>query len=370
VVDAARVAAGASGRNGGFASAGTGLGLAGAAALIGPSAALALHHATDAALDEMLAVAAERGDRDAIERTGSLWIAAADEADELRSALAGLRAAGVDCRAAAELVPAPMRARYAHAVLFPRDCRIDPVGFVRTLAGAAAAAGARIHERSPVAAIEPGAGGWRVRTPVGDVNARAVVVACDGRVPRLVPELAGIVYPVRGQMLATEPLADPVIALPTHSDHGFVYARPTADGRLAIGGCRSADLDAEYTDDQRPTAPVQAALERFIRERMGLDGVRIEHRWAGTMGFSADLLPVAGELPGRPGLHVACGYSGVGNVQGFVCGGLLADGLLGRPAPLAAALSPARFVVDGRLRTPADLREQVESRRLRPILPA
>jgi glycine/D-amino acid oxidase-like deaminating enzyme len=241
---------------------------------------------------------------------------------------------------------------------------------VRALAGAAADAGARIHERSPVQSIEPAPGGWRIRASRGDVTARAVVVACDGRTPRLVPELAGIVYPVRGQMLATEPLPDTVIALPTHSDHGFVYARPTADGRLAIGGCRSADLEAEYTEDQRPTAPVQAALERFMCERMGLAGARVDHRWAGTMGFSADLLPVAGELPGHLGLHVACGYSGVGNVQGFVCGGLLADGLLGRPAPLAAALSPDRFAVEGRLRPPSELREQVESRRLRPLLPA
>ena len=193
VLDAAEVAAGASGRNGGFASAGTGLGLADAAALIGMPAALALHRATDAALDEMLTLAAGRGDHDAIERTGSLWIAAADEADDLRAALAGLRNAGVDCRAAADLVPAPMRARYAYAALFPRDCRIDPARFVRALARTATAAGARIHEGSPVSAIEPGPGGWRVRTPAGDVRARAVVVACDGRVPRLVPELAGIV---------------------------------------------------------------------------------------------------------------------------------------------------------------------------------
>src|SRR6185312_3919665 len=313
LLDAAEVAAGASGRNGGFASAGTGLGLDDAAALIGEPSALALLRATDAALDEMLALAAERGDAGAIERTGSLWIAAADEADDLHAAVARLRDVGADCREAAELVPPPMRERYPHAALFPRDCRMDPARFVRALAGAAAAAGARIHERSPVAAIEPAPDGWRVRTPAGEVDARSVVVACDGRTPRLVPALAGIVYPVRGQMLATAPLPDTVITLPTHSDRGFVYARPTADGRLAIGGCRSADLAAEYTDDQRPTPTVQAALERFIGERMGLAGVRIDRRWAGTMGFSADLLPVAGEVPGTPGLHVSCGYSGVGN---------------------------------------------------------
>jgi glycine/D-amino acid oxidase-like deaminating enzyme len=88
------------------------------------------------------------------------------------------------------------------------------------------------------------------------------------------------------------------------------------------------------------------------------------------MGFSADLLPVVGAVPGRPGLHVAGGYSGVGNVQGFVCGGMLADLILGRRHPLGAALSLERFTVDGRLRPPVELREQRESRRLRELLPA
>jgi len=50
VVEADRVASGASGRNGGFASAGTGLGLRDAAAQIGMPQALALHRATEAAL--------------------------------------------------------------------------------------------------------------------------------------------------------------------------------------------------------------------------------------------------------------------------------------------------------------------------------
>ena len=107
-----------------------------------------------------------------------------------------------------------------------------------------------------------------------------------------------------------------------------------------------------------------------MAERIGLAGVRVSHRWAGVMGFSADLLPVVGEVPGRPGLHVAGGYSGVGNVQGFVCGRMLADALLGRPHPLHAALTVGRFAAGGRLRPPGELREQVESRRLRRLLPA
>ena len=264
-----------------------------------------------------------------------------------------------------------MRGRYPRAAVFPGDCELQPARWVRALAGAAAAeAGAQLRERSPVTAIELRGERWSIATRAGIATGRAVVVACDGLLPRLVPELHGIVYPVRGQMLATEPIPDPVVTLPTHSDHGFVYARPTLDGRLAIGGCRSADLEAEYTAGAGPTPKVQEALDRFIAERMGLTDVRVTHRWAGTMGFSADLLPVVGEVPGRPGLHVAGGYSGVGNVQGFVCGGMLADLISGRPHPLAAALSLDRFAVGGRLRPPAELREQRESRRLRDVLPA
>jgi gamma-glutamylputrescine oxidase len=370
VVEADRVASGASGRNGGFASAGTGLGLRDAAAQIGMPAAIALHRATEAALDEMLALAAARGEADSVRRTGSLWLATGGEADHMAAAVAALAAAGVDCRAAPELIPAPMRARYPQATVFPGDCELQPARWVRALAGAATAAGARLCERSPVTAVERRGDAWSVATPAGAATGRGVIVACDGLLPRLVPELHGIVYPVRGQMLATEPLADPVVSLPTHSDHGFVYARPTLDGRLAIGGCRSADLEAEYTDDAGPTPPVQEALDRFVSQRMGLTGARITHRWAGTMGFSADLLPVVGEVPERPGLHVAGGYSGVGNLQGFVCGGMLADLILGRRDALAAALSLDRFSVDGRLRPPLELREQRESRRLRPVLPA
>lgn len=370
VLEAAQAAAGASGRNGGFASAGTGVGLRDAAAVIGMPDALALHRATEAALDEMVVIASDRGDADAVRRTGSLWLATAAEADGMAAAVTNLAAAGVDCRQAPELIPPPMRRRYPRAAVFPRDCELQPARWVRALASAAADAGAQVRERSPVTAIERHAGEWRVVTPKGTATGRAVVVACDGLLPTLVPELHGIVYPVRGQMLATEPIGDPVITMPTHSDHGFVYARPTLDGRLAIGGCRSADLEAEYTDHDSPTPRVQAALERFIAQRLGLAGARVTHRWAGTMGFSADLLPIVGGVPGRAGLHVAGGYSGVGNVQGFLCGGMLADQILGRPHPLAAALSLDRFVADGRLRPPAELREQRESRRLRELLPA
>ena len=95
---------------------------------------------------------------------------------------------------------------------------------------------------------------------------------------------------------------------------------------------------------EQTSAPVQAALEQFLSERLGIDTGRITHRWAGIMGFSADMLPVVGEIPAKPGLWVCGGYSGVGNVPGFALGQLLAERIAGAPdTDVTRALSVTRF---------------------------
>ena len=42
-------------------------------------------------------------------------------------------------------------------------------------------------------------------------------------------------------------------------------------------------------------------------------------------------------------MWVAAGYSGHGNVLGYLCGGLVADAILGRDDPLLELLDPARL---------------------------
>jgi gamma-glutamylputrescine oxidase len=370
VVEADRVASGASGRNGGFASAGTGLGLRDAAGVIGMEAALALHRATEAALDEMLALAAGHGEADSVRRTGSLWLATSGEADEMAAAVAALGAAGVACRAAPELIPPRMRARYPRATV-PRRLRAA----ARAVGAGAGRRGGRGGGTGTGALAGDRGRAARGRVERRDPGGRRHRPGRRRRVRRAPPPArpGARRHPLSGARPDARDRATRRSG--GHTPHPLrprlnVYARPTLDGRLAIGGCRLADLDAEYTDETGPTPPVQAALDRFVAERLGLAGVRVTHRWGGTMGFSADLLPVVGEVPGRPGLHVAGGYSGVGNVQGFVCGGMIADLILGRRHALAAALSLERFAVDGGLRPPAELREQRESRRLRDLPPA
>ncbi len=50
----------------------------------------------------------------------------------------------------------------------------------------------------------------------------------------------------------------------------------------------------------------------------------------GVVGYTEDQLPYVGEVPGRPGLYVAGGYSGHGNLPGYVAGQEIADLITGR----------------------------------------
>ena len=259
-----------------------------------------LHRATERALAAMTELAAELRVPDAIRRTGSLWLADQDEAAEMAQAVSAARAAGVAVEDAdATACPAAMRdwvaagrlpARRRRAAAGPLGARADG-GRRRARCGTCSTD--RRCARSTATARAGGS-----TTGAGELRADAVVVACDGLTGRLLPELAGAVYPVRGQVAATEPLAEVPLACPTHSQYGFMYYRPTADGRVLVGGGRLEHLEDEYTDDERTTAAVQAQLDRFLRDRLGLGGARVTHRWAGIMGFSADLLPLAGPVTG------------------------------------------------------------------------
>jgi glycine/D-amino acid oxidase-like deaminating enzyme len=168
------------------------------------------------------------------------------------------------------------------------------------------------------------------------VRARHVVVAADGALPALVPEYAGRVRARRLHMVATEPLPamiDPMV----YARWGYEYLQQRPDGRVLAGGFSDLDGEQSYTDSDSGDPLIWKRVETYLRDDLGADA-RVTHRWAGVVGFTDDQLPFVGEVPGRPGLYVAGGYSGHGNVPGFMCGRDIADAIVGhRPEPLFPA---------------------------------
>ena len=186
---------------------------------------------------------------------------------------------------------------------------------------------------------------------VDGVDADVVVVAGDGFTASLLPELAAVVRPTRGQVLVTEPLDELLYSRPHYARDGYDYWQQLPDGRLVIGGQRDASLATEDTDVEETTPVIQARLEQLVAQLVG-GTPRVTHRWAGIWGTTPDLMPLAGRVPGRDDTWLAGGYSGHGNALGLACGDLVARAILGEPA------AGARPVRPGAARGRADAAEQ------------
>ncbi|MFN2472289.1 MAG: NAD(P)/FAD-dependent oxidoreductase [Gaiellaceae bacterium] len=319
------VASGASGRNGGFALRGGAMGYDEARQTLGRERARGLWRLTERALDRLGAAAG-----DAFVRTGSLRLAAdVAEREELLAEYQALREDGFAAEWRDELAP-PLAGRFAAALHHPPDGSLQPARWVRRLAGFAAAAGADLRERSRLDSL-------------ADAGEAQLVVATDGYTGGLVPELDAVVRPTRGQVVITEPLRERLFPSPHYARQGFDYWQQTPDRRLVVGGRRDASLDTEWTAEEATTPLIQDHIEKLVRELVGKSPA-ITHRWAGIFGSTPDRLPLVGRVPGRSRVWAALGYSGHGNVLGFACGELVAQAILGRPAPELELFDPARLL--------------------------
>jgi gamma-glutamylputrescine oxidase len=323
VYDARAVAAGASGRNGGFVLRGGAARYDVARESYGAAEARELWQRTESALNRMESLAGNE-----LRRPGSLRLAAdPEEREAIRSEYEALREDRFDVEWRDELPPR-LAGSFDGAMFHPRDGAVQPAVFTRRLAEAAVEAGAEILEHDRVESID-------------SLDAEQVVVATDGYGRGLIPELADAVWPARGQVVATEPLSERLFDYPHYARQGFDYWQQLPDGRLVLGGFRDFSIMSELTDVEETTPVIQEALDGFLAELLG-SPPRVTHRWAGIFGLTQDLLPLVGRV--RDGVWIAAGYSGHGNVLGFMSGELVAGAILGQDDPLLGLLDPARLL--------------------------
>jgi len=336
VVDRTAPGAGASARNAGFVLVTHGFGYPALRRRVGPIAAralLAMGRRTHEAIGGLLASTGS------YRKTGSLVLSMdgdGDEASALEEARQVLEEDGI--AAAFTEVPEGL-AGFARALLLPDDAEVHPGRLIAALADGLDGAVARISRidfRERVAHTEDS----------HRISYRDAVIATHAWAGELVPELATVIEPHRGQVLATAPLPR-VLDRVCYAGWGYEYFRQREDGRVILGGRRGLFLEAEHTSSDAPTEPVQSALETYLAAHLPFArGATITDRWAGTMGFSPDLLPLVGALPGRPGAWVIAGFSGHGLGLGLACGEMLAARVAGdRPDEsdvIAALLAPGR----------------------------
>ena len=300
-LDAGAIGGGAAGRNGGFLLAGLAAFHHDAVERYGRERATMLYRLTQAEIDRITSLTPEL-----VVRTGSLRIAdSPEERADCRHQLDAMHADGLDAQWYA--------GDEGEGILVPGDGTFNPLARCRALAALASTLGAPLHEQSRVIGIDASG----VHTDDAWVRCRTVVVAVDGRLERLLPELAGRVRTARLQMLATAPAPEVNIPRPVYSRWGYDYWQQRPDGAIALGGARDVGGDAEWTDDTSPTEAVQGALERRLRETLHVRAP-VTHRWAASVGYTADGLPIAERV--RANVWAIGGYSGTGNVIGALMG--------------------------------------------------
>ena len=184
VLEAATVGAGASGRCGGQVLYGARQTRLELQAQFGAQAGARVHALGAAAAERAFALIRSQGLRCDASQAGSIY--AADSAAglaEVRAKFSALRAAGVDAQFLERQALSQRLGSdaYCGAYFNPLAGSVQPLSLVRELARVALAAGASIYERSSVLSIARHGADWCVRTERGQVVARRVLLATNGR---------------------------------------------------------------------------------------------------------------------------------------------------------------------------------------------
>jgi glycine/D-amino acid oxidase-like deaminating enzyme len=220
------------------------------------------------------------------------------------------------------------------ATYTPHCARVHPARLVRGLADTVAQLGGQIFEHTKVARILGARRGRaaEIITDAATVHASIVVRATEGFTPTL-PGQRRSVAPIYSLMIATEPQSDAFwdsvgfSGYETFADnrHLIIYGQRTRDGRIAFGG-RGAPYHFGSTVETRfdESPKVFGLLETTVRELFpSLEG-EITHRWGGPLAMARDQSPSV-VVDRESGLASAGGYTGDGVVMSYVAANALAD---------------------------------------------
>jgi len=208
---------------------------------------------------------------------------------------------------------------------------INPLALSRGLAGVVVEKGARIFARSPATSIARRDGKWLVKTALGQISGKALVVATnaysDEFSKSLIPDLAREVVPVLSWQMATQPLSDNVrkTIIPGRqamSDtHGELYfARYDARNRLVTGGA----VIGPGNKAERIKARVTERLQRLWPQ---IGDVSFDYVWNGYVGMTTDFLPRMHRL--GPDAYGWTGCNGRAVALSIALGGELAKAVHG-----------------------------------------
>lgn len=184
--------------------------------------------------------------------------------------------------------------------------------------------GVQIFENSPVTGIAK-AQTNTVFTTQGQVKAKTVVLCGNAYLKDLEPKITGKVLPAGSYIIATEPLANELAQSVLPGNHAVCdqrveldYFRLSADKRLLFGGmCNYSGRDPKSIK-----AALQPKMNKVFPQ---LANTKIDYQWGGMIGIGANRLPQIGRLESN--IYYAQAYSGHGINVTHMAAKLLAESI-------------------------------------------
>jgi glycine/D-amino acid oxidase-like deaminating enzyme len=323
VLEAAhRVAAEASGRNGGHVNNGLAVDYAEVAAKVGEQRARDWYHAFDSAVDTVARIVqTESIDCDFV-RTGKLKIATRQAGfDALRRSADRLVKDGVDTDIEVldtDGVRAEVQSdKFLGGLLYKRSGQMHMGRFAAGLAAAAEAHGAQIRTGTCVQKFERLGSGHahRLHTARGSIDAQQVLLATGASRHGGYGSFGWLrrrIVPIGSFIVVTEPLGEQRAQALLSGRRTYVtvanihhYFRLTPDHRLVFGGRARFAISSPQSDAASGEILRAGLAETFPQ----LGAVRLDYCWGGLVDMTRDRLPHAGE---HDGVYYSMGYSGHG----------------------------------------------------------
>jgi glycine/D-amino acid oxidase-like deaminating enzyme len=327
LLEAGRIAAGASGRNTGFVLPGFAAEPDDLIGRVGFAHARDLWALSESGLDYVRAAIGDDAMTGVDVGEGWLYVSKLDDGDAFLRLMGVLGEFGCEIEGwPTERVRAVLRSEhYFHAIHFPRAIHIHPLNYALGLARAAERDGARIFEHTPVAAIDPAGVRKRIVTPAARLRATHVVLCGNVQIGGLMPALAATLLPVTTYVLTTAPLGPRLDAAIGY--RGAVTDTDLADNHYRIvGGDRLMWSGRMTTWARNPRRYLHSLKADLARTFPQLEGVDVAHIWSGTLGNTIHRMPQLGEL--GPGVWLASGFGGHGLNTTAMAGNLIARAIV------------------------------------------
>ena len=223
----------------------------------------------------------------------------------------------------------------------PIDGNLDPFTFVNGLSR-----GLDIIEGFEVREIQRSDGPIKLTGAKAIIQSEMAVLATNAYTPLLDDFFKEMIFPVRGQMLATgKNLKNKLGKSTYYANFGYDYFRQSPDGTILMGGLRDKFIETEvgYADEINPD--LQDGLENYVRSNFEMTQFDVLHRWSGLMANTIDGLPLVGALPHNSAVVTAVGCNGHGFGLGMIIARDLALALMeGKTSDLLNRFSLKRFI--------------------------